>query len=110
RAKEHADNIKNKIREVFSKHEKSEKVDAALVLLDTLAEAWSERTGRPKEFYYDRYADVRQSTLDDLNKGKSLTFQKINVEDVISNATNDLSTEQELGQNRDVQVYITPAT
>ena len=64
--KAHADTIISKIREIFTQHEDSEKVEAALVLLDTLAQTWSQRTGRPKEYYYQRYTDVRQSTPSDL--------------------------------------------
>ncbi len=81
--KEHSKNIIDKIREIFSKSEDLKKVDAALVVLDTLAQAWSDKTGRPKEYYYQRYLDVKQSNVSDLVGGKTL-FQIIGERGVVN--------------------------
>lgn len=76
KVKQHAENIIGKIIEIFSRTEEGKKVDAALVVLDTLAQAWSERTGRPKEYYYQRYLDVKQSTVEELG-GEDVLYQVI---------------------------------
>lgn len=63
---DHAISTREKIKEVFGQHMDKKQVGYSLILLDTLAQAWSERTGLPKESYYQRYQDVQQITADNL--------------------------------------------
>jgi hypothetical protein len=65
--KAHAENIKTKFREQFSKKGiPSEQIDGALALMDARAKSWaSEEKGRTSEQWYSRISDVKSGEFED---------------------------------------------
>lgn len=75
----HAKNIRQKIKDVFGKHMDKKQVEYSLILLDTMAQAWADRTGQIKEVYYERYQDVQQTTAENLlDKNAQFQLARVN--------------------------------
>lgn len=82
RVLDHAKTIRQKIKDVFGKHMDEKQVEYGLIMLDTMAHAWSDRTGQLKELYYERYQDVQQTTTDNLIDRDNILNQIIGVKGV----------------------------
>lgn len=87
--RQHAEKIKQDIRDVFGKHfENPLQTEAGIAILETLAESWANRNNTHADYFYKRFEDVAQSTYDEVMKEAkgNAQFQK-----QLSNALNPIS-------------------